>query len=291
MVDRRKPRRENFVPPRRDNLVPATPWIKKNSHVILANDLVMNRSLFLDKYSDWRFENSVPAQKDDDRKYRNLKKSLDIQLLDIKLLFDKDSFPFLIQRRRCEQLGAIFFPLRTKTKLIVNLGVESVFETSIALHRYWGFPIIPGSAVKGVFRHYCKESSVLSQQELLEICGNDPGESEAYEGKVVFLDAWPADYDAARNALEMDIMSPQYPRYYRDPESTLPTDDQNPDLIYFMAVKKDILFEFVIAPSSMCKAEEQSAFLSKSRRLLTDALCEYGIGAKTGSSYGYFEEV
>lgn len=284
MVDHRQPRRENFVPPRRDNHVPATPWIKENSHLILSNNLIMNRSLFLDKYCDWLFENGMPATRDETRKYRNLQKSLGISVP-----MNKELFISLIERRRCTQIGATFFPLKTKTRLLVNLGLESVFETSLAFHRLWGFPVIPGSAVKGVFRHYCDESGALNQKDLLEICGNDPGESEAFEGKVAFLDAWPANYDAIQNSLEMDIMTPHYQHYYQNPENVLPADDKQPIPIQFLAVKKGIVFEFIIAPSSPCKTGEQGALLSKTRQLLTDALREYGIGAKTGSNYGYFE--
>lgn len=39
-------------------------------------------------------------------------------------------------------------------RLIVGLGNESVYETSITLHHIYGIPYIPGSAVKGVVRSY-----------------------------------------------------------------------------------------------------------------------------------------
>lgn len=39
-------------------------------------------------------------------------------------------------------------------RLIVGLGNESVYETSMTLHHIYGIPYIPGSAVKGVVRSY-----------------------------------------------------------------------------------------------------------------------------------------
>ena len=39
-------------------------------------------------------------------------------------------------------------------RLVVGLGNESVYEISITLHHIYGFPYIPGSAVKGVVRSY-----------------------------------------------------------------------------------------------------------------------------------------
>ena len=39
-------------------------------------------------------------------------------------------------------------------RFVVGLGGESVYETSITLHHIYGFPYIPGQAVKGVVRSY-----------------------------------------------------------------------------------------------------------------------------------------
>lgn len=44
--------------------------------------------------------------------------------------------------------------LKTKSRLVIGLGDESVYETSIRLHRNYGVPYIPGSALKGVTKHY-----------------------------------------------------------------------------------------------------------------------------------------
>ncbi|ALM76268.1 type III-B CRISPR module RAMP protein Cmr6 [Thermococcus barophilus] len=47
--------------------------------------------------------------------------------------------------------------LRSKSRLVVGLGDESVYETSIRLMRNYGVPYIPGSALKGVAKHYAFE--------------------------------------------------------------------------------------------------------------------------------------
>ncbi|MCF6158371.1 MAG: type III-B CRISPR module RAMP protein Cmr6 [wastewater metagenome] len=39
-------------------------------------------------------------------------------------------------------------------RLIVGLGSSSVYETSMTLHHIYGIPYIPGSAIKGVLRHF-----------------------------------------------------------------------------------------------------------------------------------------
>lgn len=44
------------------------------------------------------------------------------------------------------------FRLRAASRVVVGLGAESVLETSLRLHRVYGFPLIPGSALKGLAR-------------------------------------------------------------------------------------------------------------------------------------------
>nr|WP_240910782.1 type III-B CRISPR module RAMP protein Cmr6 [Thermococcus sp. MAR1] len=50
--------------------------------------------------------------------------------------------------------------MHTKTRLVVGLGDESVYETSIRLLRNYGVPYIPGSALKGIARSYAIEKLV-----------------------------------------------------------------------------------------------------------------------------------
>ena len=68
--------------------------------------------------------------------------------------------------RRIEDLlssiDAQIFKLRTKSRLVIGLGDESVYETSIRLNRNYGVPYIPGSALKGVTKHYV--FSVLAEE-------------------------------------------------------------------------------------------------------------------------------
>jgi len=62
---------------------------------------------------------------------------------------------------------AVEFKMKTKSRLIVGLGQESVYETSIRLHRNYGVPIIPGSALKGIAKHYAVEKLAETNWKLL----------------------------------------------------------------------------------------------------------------------------
>jgi len=57
------------------------------------------------------------------------------------------------------------FHLQTDWRLIIGLGGESVLETSICLHPIYGFPYIPGRAVKGIAR----AASILLNEKLSQV--------------------------------------------------------------------------------------------------------------------------
>ncbi|NJE01389.1 type III-B CRISPR module RAMP protein Cmr6 [Thermococcus sp. JdF3] len=64
---------------------------------------------------------------------------------------------FRTYREMLKTVGARTVYLTSKSRLIVGLGNESVYETSITLLRNYGVPYIPGSALKGVTKAYAIE--------------------------------------------------------------------------------------------------------------------------------------
>ena len=277
-------------------LIPSTPWIRERSHLIArpSGEAMrdINKSLFLNKYGSWVFVDGKIVFNSYDKGTKdkiNARRVYNLRNFLNSLSLDKETFDYLLTRRHSIP-NKLLFSQTTKTRVIVNFGEESVFETNLALHPYWGFPIIPGSSLKGIFRHYCDDTHCITEEELLEICGNEPGDKDAFEGKVVFPDAWPEDYSQAKDALELDVMTPHYSKYYSDPQRHPPSDTQSPIPLQFLVVKKGISFKFLLLPSSVCDTPCDD-LLKKVKTHLTAALANYGIGAKTGSGYGYFEEV
>lgn len=51
-----------------------------------------------------------------------------------------------------DEKSKLRFELRTETRLVVGLGADSVLETALTLHRIYGFPVIPATALKGLTR-------------------------------------------------------------------------------------------------------------------------------------------
>ncbi len=161
-------------------------------------------------------------------------------------------------------------------RLIVGLGSEHVQETNMTLHHIYGIPYIPGSAVKGVLRHWWledfnnDEDKALKDKNFLTLFG-----SQEQRGEVQFLDAYPEEVHFAT-----DIMNPHYPEYYGG--SKPPTDHQNPVPINFLTVQ-DTTFRFVFLAKTQLPLDEL-------KKRFRDALELKGIGAKTASGYGYFRD-
>ena len=193
-------------------------------------------------------------------------------------------------------------------RLVIGLGASHPQETSMTIHHIYGIPYIPGSAIKGVTRHWAilKFAEEISKSEnsefekaiervskalengekmdlkvedlefnqLIEIFG-----TQKQEGKVIFFDAYPV----GEIKLKIDIMNPHYPKYYS--EGHPPTDWQNPVPIKFLTIERT-KFEFYLASKS--NDDRDKNLLNKAKKLLSEALKTHGIGAKTALGYGIF---
>jgi len=171
------------------------------------------------------------------------------------------------------------FESKVAWRMIIGLGGIHPHETSMTFHHIYGIPYIPGSAVKGVTRHWVvwryfenKEDEALKKDEDFK---NIFGTQEE-QGKVIFFDAYPE----GEIKLAVDIMNPHYSDYYS--EGKPPADWQKPKPIPFLTVE-DTEFCFFLA-------SKEEPLLKKAESWLKEALKEYGIGAKTSLGYGIFEE-
>ena len=195
--------------------------------------------------------------------------------------------------------------LRPDWRLIVGLGNESVYETSMTLHHIYGVPYIPGSAIKGVVRSYIitelfgknengdldlkhAEQRAFQDQGFCDIFGAPKNSfyKKSIQGSVIFFDALPIEPPK----IEPDVMNVHYPDYYGGNKP--PTDYQNPNPIYFLTVK-ETPFKFILGikernntPIQKGKFEGRKP-LDVAFEYLKKALSEHGIGAKTAVGYGY----
>ena len=196
------------------------------------------------------------------------------------------------------------FELDTSWRLVVGLGNESTLETSMTFHPIYGFPYIPGQALKGITRNlYIKinqetivpdfnfsqdkagekleEIFIKKSKEFRDIFGNPKVENiKESAGKVVFFDALPT----SNIEIYEDIMNPHVGAYYADNSNKIPpTDYIEPVPVTFLTVK-NTTFQFAIG----VKKEEYDNLLDVVDKYLRQALTESGVGAKTAVGYGRF---
>lgn len=218
-------------------------------------------------------------------------------------------------------------PMRAVSRVIVGLGAESVLETSIRLHRIYGFPIIPGSALKGLARSYAlwklaeqlgvPASSICKLEEYLD----EPNEKRRDQklGELKGDSAIPASaplQQLGANDIE-EMVKPMRDVYGTvgsagqviffdavpaDPDSLkLDLDVMNPHYSDYYrggsTPPADYLnpvpvFFLAIAPRSrflFAVASRKSELAKQACEWLQKGLQELGVGAKTVAGYGLWE--
>jgi CRISPR-associated protein Cmr6 len=191
--------------------------------------------------------------------------------------------------------------MKTQWRCVIGLGGESVYETSLTLHHVYGFPYVPGSAVKGAVR-----STVI-----LECFGNDEiaaskdegfclifgrgadGQTGSRQGGVHFFDAYPATHPK----VTVDIMNPHYAPYYQDVSGVFPPGDYyNPVPVPFLTMEDtELVFYLGIAKqhNTLIGAGKLSGktVLDQALSYLDRAVTGFGLGAKTAVGYGLMAPV
>ncbi len=175
--------------------------------------------------------------------------------------------------------GAEPFVLKPEWRMVVGLGRDSAFETGLTLHRVYGFPYIPGSALKGMTQAWA-EAKEKPEGERREIFGEQDKAKSALAGQAVFFDALPVEPPR----LKLDVMNPHYPEYYRPGERAYPASWQSPVPVFFITVDKGTPFLFGVGRRDGDKQRAATA-----REWLQQALHDMGVGGKTTSGYGYWK--
>ena len=190
--------------------------------------------------------------------------------------------------------GAAPFEAQTDWRFVTGLGRKGPLEVGFTFHRIYGFPIMPGSGLKGLARAYAhwallettSESEPEENPDFVAIFGRAAkrGEDEntSKAGGAVFFEAIPLDDPN----LELDVMTPHYSKYYGDKTGRVfPTDDQNPTPIPFLTVKPGVRFAFAVG----WQGEPNPKAHALAVRWLQKGLEKLGAGAKTSAGYGYWQ--
>lgn len=158
--------------------------------------------------------------------------------------------------------------------VLVGLGTETVSEVALTLHRTYGVPLLPGSALKGLAAAYARNRL-------------DPGtwgkDTEAYRilfgtteeaGYVTFHDALMLP-DREQGDLRRDVLTVHHQAYYAK-GAVPPADWDSPVPVPMLVAHANFILPLT-GPEAWRKA---------AHGILKLALAEEGIGAKTSSGYG-----
>ncbi|QDA31655.1 type III-B CRISPR module RAMP protein Cmr6 [Thermococcus indicus] len=156
--------------------------ISNPSEKFLNTKDVKNLSLLLDKFAPYSKEKGLvnDCHSENPKASGNVLKTLlgEIKVPGEAVSLYKDYFR--LYEMFVNSIGAEKEILASRTRLVVGLGDESVYETSIRLLRNYGVPYIPGSALKGITRAWATEMMA----ELLDGAGGFSGDFYERAGQV-----------------------------------------------------------------------------------------------------------
>jgi CRISPR type III-B/RAMP module RAMP protein Cmr6 len=205
--------------------------------------------------------------------------------------------------------GAVNLPMKLRGRLIVNQAGGVLENAGMCLHRHFGVPTIPGSAVKGVARHaaWCEWRQAMDDgqhQNAMDLArkiactfGFPTGDPKTLDqfirinlpdlqdqaGSVAFLPASPV----GKAKLVVDIVTCHHMDYYAG-KTARALDNEQPNPQFFPAVEEGCEFNFTLLPIKRTLVANGDFYpLDFARKSLLTGLDLYGIGAKTASGYGW----
>ncbi len=182
--------------------------------------------------------------------------------------------------------------IHAESPMVMGQGEGSVLETHLTLHRLYGVPYLPATALKGVAAHYCDQ--YLGREDDGDGFRLD-GEyhkvlfgSQDQRGLITFHDAFPT-LESISDAISIDVLTPHHQNYNLgikagDTIVQAPRDDDTPVPVHFLNVKAD--FEITVS----CEQTSETAinWLKIAAELLGQAIEQEGLGGKTNAGYGRF---
>lgn len=218
---------------------------------------------------------------------------------------------------------------KLQTSLIINQAGGILENAGCSLHRNFGYPIIPGSALKGIASHAAwrlwqnaedEKTKMSLATSIISIFGYPTGhtspsanldayieahaeelglersdgskKAKAFAGGVGFMTAEPYyEYNSPDTCmLHLDVTTSHHMKYYAESvknAAALAADSERPNPQFFISVKPGAEFRFILRRLRKNLPDETFKFASD---LLVSALEVLGVGAKTGSGYGNFED-
>lgn len=187
-----------------------------------------------------------------------------------------------------------------RSRLAVNLAGGILENANICLHPHFGYPYLPGSAVKGLARHaaWCEWNKPESDKQAIArriatVFGYPTGDEKLdaelesvgekdHAGCVAFLGAFPE----GKANIEVDVLTCHHAKYYSGSKPQA-TDDESPNVQAFPVVASGTVFRFPLVPLRRGKSEKEMVdAMEDAQTWLRAAIEVNGAGAKTAAGYG-----
>ena len=185
----------------------------------------------------------------------------------------------------CIQAKVCYPGLVTGVGIGHEASIEGEFKLGMHFDHTYGQPIIYGSSVKGVLRHYFKECYDGTDEEADELIkdifgSDDPRDSgKSLYDRDIFFDAVIVKGDKNGHILAPDSITPHTGGPLK-----------NPIPITFVKIASGctIEFRFRLVDSVI---GDKTFTAEEKKELFTEILTTFGVGAKTNVGYGQLEEV
>lgn len=176
--------------------------------------------------------------------------------------------------------------LAVEGRLLVGVGNETVAEVGLTLRHVDGTPYIPGSALKGLARHYAERQLAQGGSAALLGAGSAYHQvlfgQQANAAHVTYFDAWFVPDPADDRPLQADVITVHHPTYYSsEGQKWAPWDLDDPNPVALLSARGTYLLA-VRGPNAH--------WAKLALDILKQALSDWGIGAKTSSGYGRLKE-
>ena len=205
-----------------------------------------------------------------------------------------------LERLRARGLTVVRLQATPMWRLAVGLGNQTnAHETGLALHGTYGWPVIPGSTLKGLTCAWALQSSAAPDQvavvfglprvqSLTAPADASPADDQprASRGGVRFLDALPV---AAPVRVALDVLTPLVQPYYTDTSGNAdgaagrqpPAECHNPVPVQFLVIDGGSFAIDLVGRSA--------EHVERAADWCAAAFDELGTGAKTAAGYGYLK--
>lgn len=213
-------------------------------------------------------------------------------------------------QKMAESASASVWQMPLLTRLIVGLGGKGALEIGITLDKVTGLPYIPGSALKGLCRSYAlyeiaaKHKVNPQEDKALEELDKALAAGEGYNGDArVYADIFGSQEDAGaliffdgvvqalpngKSLFALDVMTPHFPKYYRDSGRSAPADNDSPNPVTFITVAHGTTFSFAVGIRHSQRDQYTEGLRDTAVNWLKQALQDFGVGSKTAAGYGAF---